>query len=95
MLGLLTGRPKEEVNSFGGNLLNELSIVHERARKATKSMVKALWPTDTPPEGMAKLANRFNGARHRFELWNILACREGALEACAMVKTRFTKLKPE
>ena len=54
---LLTGRLKQEASSFGGNLLKELSIVHERARKAMRSMTKALWPNGTPPEGMAKLAN--------------------------------------
>jgi hypothetical protein len=75
--------------------LKELSRVHERARKAMKSMVKVLWPTDMPPEGMAELANRFKGARRRFEIWKISACREGAREAWAMVKTRFTKLEPE
>ena len=68
------GRPEEEVSSFGGNLLKEMSTVHERARKAMKSMVKALWPIETPLEGMAELANRFKGARHHFELWKISAC---------------------
>ena len=29
LLGLLTGRPEEEAISFGGNLLKELSTVHE------------------------------------------------------------------
>ena len=95
VLGLLTKHPEEEDNSFGGNLLKELSIMHERAQKVMKSMAKALWSTVTPPEGMAELVNRFKGARHHFELWKISACREGAREAWAMVKTRFTELKPE
>ena len=69
--------------------------MHERARKAMKSMVKPLWLTETPLEGMSELANRFKGDRCRFELWKISACREGAREAWAMVKTRFTKLEPE
>ena len=42
ILGLLTGRPKEEAILFGRNLLKELSIVHEQARKVMKSKVKAL-----------------------------------------------------
>jgi hypothetical protein len=95
LLGLLTGRPEEEASSFRGNLLKELSIIHERARKAMKSMVKALWLNEMPPEGMAELANRFKGARHRFELWKMSACQEGEWDAWAMVKTRFTKLVPE
>ena len=60
-----------------------------------KNMAKALWPSDAPPESMEGLANLFKGARRRFKLWNSSACREGAREAWAMVKTRFTKLEPE
>jgi hypothetical protein len=69
--------------------------VHERARKAMKSVFRALWPGEVVPESMAELANRFKGARRRFELWKMSSCREGAREAWAMVKTRFTKLEPE
>jgi hypothetical protein len=95
MLGLLTGWPGEEVQSFGGNVLKELSVVHEKARKAMKNMVKALWPTEVAPDDMAELANRFKGAQQRFDLWKISSYQEGAREAWAMVKTRFTKLEPE
>jgi hypothetical protein len=69
--------------------------VHERARKAMKSVFRALRPGEVVPESMAELANRFKGARRRFELWKMSSCREGAREAWAMVKTRFTKLEPE
>ena len=57
-----------------------------------KSMVKALWPSDAPLESMEELANLFKGARRRFDLWKMSACREGAQEAWAMVKTRYTGL---
>ena len=63
--------------------------MHERTRKAMRSMAKALWPSDAPP-----LANLFKGAQRRFELWKVSACREGAREAWAMVKTRYTGLDP-
>ena len=59
-----------------------------------KSMAKALWPLDVPPDNMAELASRFKGARRRFELWKISACREGAHNVWAMVNTQFTKLDP-
>ena len=75
--GLLTGRPEEEVSGFQGDVLKELSAMHARSRKAMRSMVKALWPSDTPPEGMEALANLFKGARPRFELWKTFTCREG------------------
>jgi hypothetical protein len=94
LVGLLTGRPEEEVGTYDGNLLTELSKTYERARKALKSMVKVLWPSDAPPDSMADLASLFKGARQRFELWKISACREGAHEAWAMVKACFTKLDP-
>ena len=82
------------MSGFEGDVLQELSRVHERARKAMKSMAKALWPGDSPPETMEDLADLFKGARHRFELWKASACRMGAREAWAMVKTRYTRLDP-
>ena len=82
------------MSGFRGDVLKELSGVHERAQKAMKSMVKALWPSDAPPESMEGLANLFKGARRRFELWKASACRDGAREAWAMVKTRYTGFHP-
>ena len=43
---------------------------------------------------MGELVEMLKGARQRFRLWKILACREGAREAWAMVKTWYTKLDP-
>ena len=60
--GLLTGRPEEEVSGFQGDVLKELSVVNAWARKAMRSMAKALWPSDTPLESMEGLANMFKGA---------------------------------
>ena len=76
------------------DILKKLAKLHERARKAMKNMAKALWPPDVPPESMEGLADLFNGARRRFELWKTSACREGAREAWARVKTRYTGLDP-
>ena len=33
-VGMLTGRPEEEMSRTQGDLLQELSLVHERARQA-------------------------------------------------------------
>ena len=68
--------------------------MHEQARKAIRSMVKALWPSDAPHEIMEGLANLFKGVRRRFQLWKSSACRKGAREAWAMVKMRYTELGP-
>ena len=76
-VGVLTGQLKEEVFGFQGDLLQELSKVHERARKAMRNIAKALWPADSPPGSMEELVNLFKGARCRFALWKISACREG------------------
>ena len=43
---------------------------------------------------MEELIELFKGARRRFRLWKISACREGAREAWAMVKTWYTKFDP-
>ena len=43
---------------------------------------------------MEELIQLFKGARRRFRLWKISACREGAREAWAMVKTWYTRLDP-
>ena len=92
--GMLTGYPEEEVFSSQGDLLQELSQLHKRAWQAMRSIAKALWPSASPPGSMEELVKLFQGARQRFRLWKISACREGAREAWAMVKTRYTKLDP-
>ena len=55
------------MSGFQGDVLKEFSAVDARAGKAMRSMVKALSPSDTPPESMEGLANLFKGARRRFE----------------------------
>ena len=91
-VGMLNGRPEEEMSRFSGDLLQELSQLHERARQAMRSVAKALWPSASPPGSMEELVQLFKGARRCFRLWKISACREDAREAWAMVKTRYTKL---
>ena len=93
-VGMLTGHPEEEMSGSSGDLLQELSQMHEQARQAMRSVAKALWPSVSPPGSMEELVQLFKGARRRFRLWKIPACREGAREAWAMVKTRYTKLDP-
>ena len=92
--GIFTGRPEEEVSGSSSDLLQRLSQVHEQAQLAMRSVAKALWPSASPPGSMEELFERFKGARRRIWLWKISACREGAREAWAMVKTQYTKLDP-
>ena len=89
---MLTGRHEEEVSGLQSDVLRELSKLHKRARKAMKNMAKALWPSDAPLESMEGLTDLFKGAWRCFELWKTSPCREGAQEAWAMVKTRYTGL---
>ena len=63
-VGMLTGLPEEEMSGSQGDLLQELSKVHERAQKALRNMAKALWPSDAPPRTMEELVNLFKGAQH-------------------------------
>ena len=93
-VGMLTGRPEEEMPGSSGDLLQELSQLHEQVRQVMWGAAKALWPSASLPGSMGELAQLFKGARQRFRLWKISACREGAREAWAMVKKRYTKLDP-
>ena len=43
---------------------------------------------------MGELLEMLKGAWRRFRLWKVSACRQGAREAWAMVKTRYTKADP-
>ena len=92
--GILTGRPTEEMPGSSGDLLLELSQLHEQVRQVMQSIAQALWPSTSPPGSMGELIEELQGARRRFRLWKISACRQGAREASAMVKTRYAKVDP-
>ena len=93
-VGMLTGRPAEEMPGSTGDLLPELLQLHERVRQVMRGVAQALWPSISLPEGLGELAERLQGARRRFRLWKISACRQGTREAWAKVKTRYTKADP-
>ena len=93
-VGMLTGRPAEEMPGSAGDLLSELSHLHEQVRQVMQGVAQSLWPSASLPEGVAELTKKLKGARRRFRLWKISACRQGAREAWAMVKTRYTKADP-
>ena len=80
-VGVLTGRPAEEMPGSTGDLLPELSQLHEQVRQAMQGVAQALWPAHSMPEGLGELAEKLKGARRRFRLWKISACRQGAREA--------------
>ena len=80
--------------SSTGGLLYELAQLHERVRQVMQGVAQALWPSVSIPEGLGELAEKLKGARRRFQLWKISAYRQGASEAWAMVKTRYTKADP-
>ena len=94
LLGVLTGRPAEEMPSSTGDLLPELLQLHEQIRQAIQSVVQAMWPSLSMPQDLGELAKKLEGVRQRFRLWKISACRQGAREAWAMVKTRYMKADP-
>ena len=77
-----------------GDLLPELSQLHEQVRQVMQDLAQALWPSASLPRGMGELVEILKGARRHFRLWKIAACRQGAREAWAMVKTRYTKVDP-
>ena len=63
---MLSSRPEEGMSGFSGNLLQELSRMHEQARQAMRSVAKALCPSASPPGKMEELLELFKGARRRF-----------------------------
>ena len=93
-VGMLTGCPAEEMPGSMGDLLPELLQLHERVRQVMRGVAQALWPSVSMLEGLGDLAEKLKGARWRFRLWKISACRQGAREAWAMVKTRYRKADP-
>ena len=93
-VGVLTGRPAEEMPGSTGDLLPELLQLHERVRQVMSGVAQALWPSVSLPEGLGGLAEKLQGVRQRLRLWKISACRQGAREAWAMVKTQYTKADP-
>ena len=91
---MLTARPKEEMPGSAGDLLQELPQLHEQVRQVMQGIAQALWPSTSQPRSIGELVELLKGARQRFLLWKISACRQGAREAWAMVKTRYTKVDP-
>ena len=85
-VGVLTGRPMEEMPGSTGDQLPELVQLLERVRQAMSGVVQALWPSVSLPEGLGGLAEKLQGVRRRLRLWKISACRQGAREAWAMVE---------
>ena len=74
-VGILIGRPAEEMLGSTGDLLPELSQLHERVRQVMQGVAQALWPSVFLPEGLGELAEKLKGARWRFRLWKISAYR--------------------
>ena len=93
-VGMLTSRPEEEMPRSAGDLLQELSQLHEQVRQVMQGIAHALWPSASLPGSMGELVELVKGARRCFRLWKISAYRQGAREAWAMVKMRYTKVYP-
>ena len=60
--GMLTGCPVEEMRRSSGDLLPELSQLHEQVRQVMQSIAPALWPSVSPPGGMGDLIEKLKGA---------------------------------
>ena len=57
-LGVLTGRPAEEMPGSTGDQLPELAQLFERVRQAMCGVVQALWSSVSLPEGLGELAEK-------------------------------------
>src|SRR3954466_10620704 len=76
-VGMLTGHPADEMPGSAGDLLPDLSQLHERVRQVMQGIAQALWPSVSLPEGLGEPAEKLKGARQRFRLWKISAYRQG------------------
>ena len=65
-VGMLTGRPAEEMPGSAGDLLSELLHLHKQVRQVMQGVAQALWPSASLPEGVAELTEKLKGARRRF-----------------------------
>ena len=61
-VGMLTGRPAEEMPGSAGDVLPELSQLHEQVRQVMQDITQALWPSVSLPEGIGELAEKLKGA---------------------------------
>ena len=57
-LGVLTGRPAEEMPGSMGDQLPELVQLLERVRQAMSGVVQALWPSVSLPAGLGELGEK-------------------------------------
>ena len=48
-VGMLTGCPAEEIPGSTGDLLPELSQLHEQVRQVMQGIAQALWPSVSLP----------------------------------------------
>ena len=64
--GMLTGRPGEVMPGSTGDMLQDLSQLHERARQVMQDIAQALWPSASLPGGMSELVEMLKGARRCF-----------------------------
>ena len=58
LVGILTGRPAEEMPVSMGDQLPELLQLLERVRQALTGVVQALWPSLALPEGLGGVAEK-------------------------------------
>ena len=65
-IGILTGRPEEEMPRSSGDLLQELLQLHEQVRQVMQGVAKALWPSASLPGSMGEFVQLLKGARRRF-----------------------------
>ena len=71
------GHPEEEMPGSAGDMLQDLSQLHEQDWHVMQGIAQALWPSTSLPGGMGELMDMLQGARRRFRLWKVSACRQG------------------
>ena len=64
--GMLTGRPMKEMPGSAGDLLPELSQLHEQVWQVMQGVAQSLWSSTSLPGSMGELVQLLMGARQCF-----------------------------
>ena len=68
---MLTGRPEEEMPASAGDLLQDLSQLHERAQQVMQGIAQALWPSSFLPKGRGMRESWIRGYPDSRTVYNI------------------------
>ena len=92
--GMLTGRPEEEMPGSLGDLLQRAFVIARASSAGHAECCQGHMAIRLPSRKYGGACTAIQGSAAAFPIMEDIGLREGAREAWAMVKTRYTKLDP-